>query len=174
LYGLESGVQELLDNVKKDFTLDNTRRTIKFTKEEGIQTAGLFMIGLPGETKQMTEKTINFAKELDLDFAKFAITVPFPGSALYEDLTKSGKLKRRDWENFVTFNPNPEELVYIPGKINPEELIYLQQRGHREFYLRPKIIFDQLFKIRTLGINDLFYGLIGLMQSVQNSRISLV
>ncbi len=174
LYGLESGVQELLDNVKKDFTLDNTRMAIKFTKEEGIQTAGLFMIGLPGETKQMTEKTINFAKELDLDFAKFAITVPFPGSVLYEDLTKSGKLKRRDWENFVTFNPNSAELVYIPGKINPEELIYLQQRGHREFYMRPKIIFDQLFKIRTLGINDLFYGLIGLMQSVQNRRISLV
>lgn len=168
LYGLESGVQELLDNVKKDFTLDIVRKTIAYTKEEGIQTAGLFMIGLPGETSQMTRGTINFAKEIDLDFTKFSITVPYPGSALYEDLTRNGKLVRHDWENFVTFNPNPEELVYVPGKIKAEELIYLQHKGHRDFYLRPKVIFNQLFKVRTLGIKELFYGLLGLFSHQLN------
>jgi radical SAM superfamily enzyme YgiQ (UPF0313 family) len=168
LYGLESGVQELLDNVKKDFTLDSARKTIAYTKKEGIQTAGLFMIGLLGETSQMTRGTINFAKEIDLDFTKFSITVPYPGSALYEDLTKSGKLARHDWENFVTFNDNPKELVSVSDKISPEELIYLQQKGHRDFYMRPKVILNQLFKVRSLGIKDLFYGLLGLFYRHRN------
>lgn len=163
LFGLESGVQELLDNVRKEFTLDNIKETIKYSKKEGIQTSGAFMIGLPGETKEMTQKTIDFAKELDLDFAKFAITVPFPGSVLYEDLTRNGKLKRHDWENFVTFNPDPRKLVYIPDKIKPEDLINMQFNAHREFYMRPKVIFNQLFKIRTLGMKELIYGLLGLI-----------
>lgn len=165
LYGLESGVQGLLDTVKKDFSLDNVKRAIKYTKEAGIQIAGVFMVGLPGETREMTQKTIGFAKELDLDFAKFAITVPFPGSELYENLTRSGKLKKHDWGDFVSFNTNPDNLVYVPGEIEPEELIKMQQRGHRQFYLRPKIIFRQLFKIRTVNINDLFLGLFSLFFS---------
>ncbi len=165
LYGLESGVQELLDNVKKSFTLDSVRRAIKYTKEAGIQTAGLFMIGLPGETRQMTQQTINFAKELDLDFAKFAITIPYPGSALYEDLNKTGELARKDWENFVTFNTNPKELVYVNGEMSPEELISMQRKAHLEFYLRPKIIFKQLFITRTIGIKDLIAGFFSLFFS---------
>ena len=163
LFGLESGVQESLNNVNKNFTLDDIRENIKYTKEAGIQTTGLFMIGLPGETKEMIRKTIDFAKEIDLDFAKFAITVPFPGSKIYEDLTERGELNRRDWENFVTFNPDPQELVYIPGKVKPEELINMQRKAHLEFYLRPKIIFGQLFKKRTLAMKYLYRGLFSLL-----------
>ncbi|MFH1508531.1 MAG: radical SAM protein, partial [Candidatus Omnitrophota bacterium] len=163
LFGLESGVQELLDNIDKSYSLEAIKTGISYARSEGIQTAGLFMIGLPGENKEMTQRTIDFAKELDLDFAKFAITVPFPGSQLYEDLTRSARFKRQDWENFVTFNPNPEKLVYIPGQMKPEELIDMQQKGHRGFYLRPKIIFRLLFKIRTIGIKDLFAGLLSLL-----------
>jgi len=163
LFGLESGVEELLNNVNKKCNLEDIRKAIRYAREEGVQTAGLFMIGLPGETKEMTRTTIQFAKELNLDFAKFAITVPFPGSKLYEDLTAKGELKRRDWDNFVTFNNNPKKLVCIPGKISPEELISLQQKAHREFYLRPKMILKQLFKMRTVGIKNLFFGLFSLL-----------
>lgn len=159
-YGLESGTQILLDNVQKSSNLSKAREIIKYTREEGIQTLGFFMLGLPGETKDTVRETINFAKELDLDFAKFSITIPFPGSQLYVDLVNSGRLKRQDWENFVSYNPDPENLVCVPGSIEPEELIKLQQKAHLKFYLRPKMIFKQLFKIRTVSIKELFLGFI--------------
>ncbi|MBU1912643.1 MAG: B12-binding domain-containing radical SAM protein [Candidatus Omnitrophica bacterium] len=162
MYGLESGVQALLDNIGKGFSVDYVKRIIKLTQQEDISVAGVFMIGLPGETRAMTQQTIDFAKQIDLDFAKFAITVPFPGSQLYEDLTRTGELKRQDWENFTTFNTNPKELVYVPGNMKPEELIEMQRKGHRDFYLRPEIIFRQLFKIRTISIKDLFSGFFSL------------
>ncbi len=163
LYGIESGRQKGIDNIKKNFSLDIVRQAIHNTKKEGIQTVGLFMLGLPGDTKESIKKTIQFAKEIDLDFAKFAITVPFPGTKLYEDLSGSGKLKRHDWENFLTFNSNPKDLVYVPGELTAEELINLQHRAHFEFYLRTKIIFRYLFKIRTISMKDLFCGLLNLL-----------
>lgn len=163
IYGIESGVEELLGNIVKSFGLEDIRRAIRDTQEAGILTTGLFMIGLPGETKEMAQKTIDFAKKIKVDFAKFAITVPYPGSRLYENLVSSGKLQRRDWENFVTFNPNPKDLVYIPGGMNPEELIKMQQKAHFEFYVRPQVILKQLFKIRTIRLKDLLLGFFSLL-----------
>jgi anaerobic magnesium-protoporphyrin IX monomethyl ester cyclase len=170
IYGIESGVEELLGNVVKSFGLEDIRRAIRNTQEAGILTTGLFMLGLPGETKEMAQKTIDFAKEIKVDFAKFAITVPYPGSRLYENLVSSGELQRRDWENFVTFNPNPEDLVYIPGGMSPSELIKMQQKAHFEFYVRPQIILKQLFKIRTIRLKDLLLGFLCLLFSRLNTR----
>lgn len=164
LYGLESGVQRSLDNINKNFTVNDIKDTLKHTRKAGIQTAGVFMLGLPGETKKMARQTIDFSKRIDLDFAKFAIAVPFPGSQLYDDLLRNGKLKRRDWENFVTFNTNPKELVYIPGGMNPEELINIQRRAHLEFYFRLKIIIRLLCKIRTVSMKYLFLGFLSLLR----------
>ena len=163
LYGIESGGQKEINYIKKNFNLDVVRHAIRDTKKEGIQTVGLFMLGLPGDTKESIKKTIQFSKEIDLDFAKFAITVPFPGSKLYEDLSSSGKIKRDDWENFLTFNSNSKDLVYIPGELTAEELMNMQRKAHFEFYLRSQIIFKYLFKIRTISVKNLFFGLINLL-----------
>jgi len=165
LYGIESGGQKEINNIKKNFSLDIAMQAIRNTKKEGIQSVGLFMLGLPGDTKESMRKTIRFAKEIDLDFAKFALTVPFPGSTLYQNLVSSGEFKRQDWENFLTFNSNSKDLVYIPGGLTAEELINMQQKAHFDFYLRPKIIFRHLFKIRTIRLKDLLLGFFSLILS---------
>lgn len=162
LYGIESGVEELLSNINKNYTLQEVRRAIDTSKKAKLETVGLFMIGLPGEDEKMTYQTINFARSLDLDFAKFAITVPLPGSKIYQDLKNAGKLNRQDWENFVTFNPNPKELVSATNKIEPEKLIQLQRIAHRKFYLQPRIIFRQIFRIKTVSLKYLLYGIYSL------------
>jgi radical SAM superfamily enzyme YgiQ (UPF0313 family) len=163
LYGIETGNQEILDKAKKNFNLNSIKKTVKDTKDAGIHAVGLFMLGFPGETKEMMQRTINFAREIDLDFAKFALTIPFPGSQLYDELTRSGKLKRQDWENFIPFNSDPKKLVCVTERIKPEELIHMQKKAHFEFYLRPKIIFRHLVKIRTIRLKDLLFGFLSLL-----------
>ena len=159
LYGIESGTGATLEKSKKQFNRDKVIQTIRATRKTGIETAGLFMLGLPGETRVMAEETIRFARQLKLDFAKFAITVPYPGSKLFEDLNKSGTPPSREWDQYVTFNTNPEKLVYIPGNFKPEELIELQRHAHLNFYLQPRLILRQLYGIRSIKIADLFRGL---------------
>jgi radical SAM superfamily enzyme YgiQ (UPF0313 family) len=163
IFGLESGVEELLRNIKKEYNLERVREAVNACKKAGLETIGLFMIGLPGETPELTLKTLKFAIELDLDFAKFAITVPFPGSELYEKLTKEGKLNRRDWENFTTFNPDPDKIVYVPDGMTPQQLIKLQRYVSRKFYFRPRMILKQILKIRTISPYFIWQGILSFL-----------
>ena len=162
LFGIESGVDLLLENVNKTFTTETTRKAMRMCREEGIDSVGLFMIGLPGETPEMTRQTIDFAKSLDLDFAKFAITVPFPGSQMFEDLRREGRLNREDWENWTTFQPDPQKMVFVPRDVSPEYLIRMQKQGLREFYLRPHMIYRHLVDIRTINARQVWHGVKGM------------
>jgi anaerobic magnesium-protoporphyrin IX monomethyl ester cyclase len=54
-----------------------------------IYTLGLFILGLPGETRETCEDTINFAKKLDCDIAKFNIAIPYPGSRFFDQNYKN-------------------------------------------------------------------------------------
>lgn len=161
LMGIESGVDILLGNVNKTLTTDKVREGVENARNAGIQTVGLFMIGLPGETPELTRETIQFSIDLDLDFAKYAITVPFPGSKLFEDRWQKD-LWRDDWDNYTTFNPDPDALIYHPIGYDPAELVKMQQVAMRRFYMRPTQIKKQIFNLRTISPRNLLYGLYGL------------
>jgi anaerobic magnesium-protoporphyrin IX monomethyl ester cyclase len=161
LMGIESGVDLLLGNVNKNITTAKVREGVANAKAAGLQTVGLFMIGMPGETPEMTRETVEFSVELDLDFAKYAITVPFPGSKLFEDRWQKD-LYRDDWENYTTFNPDPDRLIYHPHGYDPAELIRMQSWALRRFYMRPQQIRRQVFELRTLSPKMLLYGLYGM------------
>ena len=66
--GIESGVDLLLGNVNKKITTDKVRVGVENARNAGLQTVGLFMIGMPGETPEMTKETVEFAVDLDLGF----------------------------------------------------------------------------------------------------------
>ena len=161
LMGIESGVDLLLGNVNKNITTAKVREGVSNAKAAGLQTVGLFMIGMPGETPEMTRETVEFSVDLDLDFAKYAITVPFPGSKLFEDRWQKD-LYRDDWENYTTFNPDPDRLIYHPHGYDPAELIRMQSWALRRFYMRPQQIKRQIFELRTLSPKMLLYGLYGM------------
>jgi anaerobic magnesium-protoporphyrin IX monomethyl ester cyclase len=161
LMGIESGVDMLLGNVNKNLSTDKVREGVKNLRAAGIQSVGLFMIGLPGETPELTRETIEFAVDLDLDFAKFAITVPFPGSKLFEDQWQK-TLFRDDWENYTTFNPDPDRLIYHPEGYDPQLLIKMQSWAHQRFYMRPRQVYRQMVQLQTLSPKTLLYGLYGI------------
>lgn len=161
LMGIESGVDLLLGNVNKNLSTDKVRSAVKNLRDANIQSVGLFMIGLPGETPEMTRETIEFAVDLDLDFAKFAITVPFPGSKLFEDQWQK-TLFRDDWENYTTFNPDPDRLIYHPEGYDPQLLIQMQSWALKRFYMRPRQVYRQMVQLRTLSPKTLLYGLYGI------------
>ena len=58
IVGFESGDPQILKNIKKGATLEMGRNFVKNCKKVGIRVHGDFIIGLPGETKETIEKTI--------------------------------------------------------------------------------------------------------------------
>ena len=172
VFGIESGVDGLLHDVNKQNTAERSRETIRHCREVGITTVGLFMIGLPGESAAQTQETIEYACSLDLDFAKFAITVPFPGSELYTQMVKDGRLNRRDWENYTTFNPDHRQIVVASDVQSPEQLLEALREATTRFYMRPRMIARQLFSIRTVDARQMASGLWSLLPDIGSRRRS--
>lgn len=145
LYGLESGNQELLNNIRKGQSLKQIRKAMKWTQEAGIEAKGSFMLGLPGETPELAQKTIDFAIDLDLDFAIFCLTTPYPGTQLYEDFVAKYGDKDIDFKTYTSFAP-----IYLPeGYNNREQLVALQKKAYRSFYFRFGYIKKRFFSLKT-------------------------
>lgn len=100
-YGVESGNQNILDNIQKGIKLAEIKRAFKLTKNAGLMTLASFMIGNIGETKKTIQDTLNFAKEIDPDFYGFAIATPYPDSEFYLIAKERGYIQ----EDFLNYNP---------------------------------------------------------------------
>jgi anaerobic magnesium-protoporphyrin IX monomethyl ester cyclase len=141
-YGVESGVQRLLDLINKGETLEDMEKTFAITKEIGITIRGFFMLGLPTETYQESLQTIEFAKSLDPFWAQFTITTPYPGTSMFETLKAKGEIKTFNWEHYNTWTGWKEsEMVYLFKNRTLKELKSLQKKAVMSFYLRPKVFF---------------------------------
>ena len=70
-------------------------RRSRSAARSGVQTVGFFMVGVPGDTPATIERTIDLARELEPDFAKFTVFVPYPGTTDYNNLKAQGKLRGR-------------------------------------------------------------------------------
>lgn len=88
-YGVESGSQRLLDLIHKGTKKEKAMETFALTKKLGIR--GFFMLGLPTETAEESMETIQFAKELDPLWAQFTITVPYPGTPMFNNWILKGR-----------------------------------------------------------------------------------
>ncbi len=164
--GIESGVQRLLDAVNKGITLEAIEKAVRVIKEHSsIQVEGLFILGLPGETEQDAQKTIRFARRLPLDMAQFSVLIPYPGSALFDELSASGELDtgRRApapgqlhgaldtsvwsrYSSYICFNE--VEPIWVTPSLDAERLRRLQKAALRSFYLRPSQVWRQLRRLR--------------------------
>jgi anaerobic magnesium-protoporphyrin IX monomethyl ester cyclase len=101
--GLESGSQATLKLMHKQVTVEDGVRTVHLYRKAGIETAGFFIVGYPGETAASIEETFKLALTLPLDEISFNVPFPLPGSALFARL--GGPDDGVDWneENEVTF-----------------------------------------------------------------------
>ncbi len=143
--GVESGVQEVLDNMKKNLQIKQIRRFFADAKEAGILIHGCFLLGNPGETKETLERTLEFAKELNPDTAQFFPIMVYPGTAAYEWAEKNNYLTTKDFTEWLTEDGLHNCIVSRPGLSN-KDLVNFCDRARKEFYLRPRYIFSKGFQ----------------------------
>ena len=91
--GFESGDPQILKNIKKGATVEMARTFMKNCRKVGIRVHGDFIIGLPGETRETIQKTIEFAKELDPETIQVSLAHAMPGTELHDSMAKEGFLK---------------------------------------------------------------------------------
>lgn len=170
LYGFEFGNQRILDSVRKGITLEQSREAMYYSRKAGIITFGLFMFGMPTETRETCLDTIKFSKELNCDFAKFNIAIPLPGSEFFNEY--KDKIKgMNSFDEFTSWsdwsNNKRISLPYDFDGMTSEDLFDFQKKAMFEFYFRPTAIIN-IIKKRLVPFKKLFSG--GLLLILQNLR----
>jgi anaerobic magnesium-protoporphyrin IX monomethyl ester cyclase len=136
---LALGIESESDDVRKDMVKRLERQKIQaaFTnmREAGIRSFAFFIFGYPGETPASMDQTIDYAIELDPDFANFYPAVPYPGTALYEKCVRESLLPPElgnDWAKM-------EYSYYLLRGNGLDERIVMNaiNRAKRRFFLRP-------------------------------------
>lgn len=138
-YGVETGTQAHLDSLGKGITLDKIKQAFRWSWELGIETAAFFMLGHWEETEETLEQTWRFALELDPDYVSFNILTPYPGTPLYDKVSR--RFKGR-WEYFDAMH------AVLEPKISAGYLERFLDRCYRRFYFRPSYLARSISRIR--------------------------
>lgn len=138
IVGYESGVQQILKNIKKGATIERARDFTRDCKKLGLVVHGDFIIGLPGETPQTIEQTIKFAKQLDVETIQVSIAHAYPGTELYEFARENGFIINEQ----KMVDQGGHQLAHIEYPALPREVaVEAVHRFYDEYYLRPKAVF---------------------------------
>jgi hopanoid biosynthesis associated radical SAM protein HpnJ len=136
IVGYESGDQQILKNIKKGATIDMARRFTANCKNLGLTIHGDFIVGLPGETRETIRKSINFAKELDVQTIQVSIGHAYPGTEFYDHITKNGLINLNE---SMTDDVGHQLPNYAYPGLDRGELVEWVERFYGEFYFRPKV-----------------------------------
>ncbi|HYN44751.1 MAG TPA: cobalamin-dependent protein [Candidatus Limnocylindrales bacterium] len=126
---IESGDEYVLHHLmRKPVKLNDVKTIVNKARKIGLYVRGFFIIGSPEETKEQINNTVDFAKNLGLDWAHFFIFTPHYGTEMREICEKNNYIKKEamDFEKWffepviVTPEFNPEYLTKIKEEVNLE------------------------------------------------------
>ena len=133
--GIETESDDTRKNMMKRLEGQKIRAAIRNLRAAGIRSFGFFIFGYPGETPASLDRTIDYAIELDPDFANFYPAVPYPGTALYDKARREGLLASEDWSRM--------EYSYYQLRgngLDEQTVMDAIARARRRFFLRPRYL----------------------------------
>ena len=151
---LALGIESESDEVRKDMVKRLERQKIQTAfrnmREVGIKSFAFFIFGYPGETARTMDQTIDYAIDLDPDFANFYPAVPYPGTDLYDKAVREGLLTPEaaaEW-------PKMEYSYYLleGNGLDSQVVMDTINRAKRRFFLRPGYMARHLGDVARLAL----------------------
>ena len=147
--GVESGDPAMLKRIKKQLDLKRVLDVTNMAKRSGMKVYGFFMVGLPGDTPESMQKTIDFAIKMNPNIANFMVTIPFPGTELYDMVKKEGRFLM-DVDNGINAGFYANQVFYEMEDMDKEVILKYYKKTIRDFYLRPSKIFELATGMRSV------------------------
>ena len=139
LVGFETGSQQILNNIRKGTRIDRAIAFMRDCHALGILVHGTFIVGLPGETHESIDHTIEFAKAIDPYSLQVSLAAPYPGTALYREAQENGWLPPEHARGLVQEEGIQEAVLSYDG-LSSAEMHAALERFYRAYYLRPRPI----------------------------------
>ncbi|MGO8921985.1 MAG: hopanoid biosynthesis associated radical SAM protein HpnJ [Xanthobacteraceae bacterium] len=146
LVGYESGNQKILHNIKKGVLVEVARRFSKDCRELGIIVHGTFILGLPGETTETIQETLQFAKDVNPRTLQVSLAAPYPGTFLYKQAKENGWFAS-DVDLLTDEGTQIAPLNY--PHLGHTEIFDSVEDFYKKFYFRPSKIAEILGEMLT-------------------------
>jgi radical SAM superfamily enzyme YgiQ (UPF0313 family) len=118
LIGFESILPANLQQSSKGFNRPSRfKEVVGLLHAHGIAVYGCFVFGMDHDTPEVFLETARLAVEAQIDLPRFAISTPFPGTALYHRLEREGRILTRNWELY-----DGQHVVFEPARMSVQQL----------------------------------------------------
>jgi len=140
-FGIESGSEEILELMQKGISKEQAVNAFQWCRKEKIRIGAYFIIGYAKENERTIQETIDFAKELDPDFAMFYAGIPLPATDFHALAVEEKKIAPDYWRDYVLGRRNDRAPYLVPDM---EKWI---RRAFRSFYGRPSFLLKKLSNV---------------------------
>ncbi len=147
--GIESGSQQILDNIKKGTKIDQYLPYVRNAKKAGLLIHACYMVGNQGETKETMQETLRLAIKLNTDTAQFFPLIPYPGTEAYEYNKRQGYITAKDYDDYCLEDGSYNSVLELPN-LSAKEMVDFCNHALKKYYLRPRYILHRL----CVGLTD--------------------
>ena len=144
-FGFESGNEDVLRAFGKGgrATLAKGVEAVEMARKAGLEPNGFFMVGLTGDTEASMQDTIDYARRVRLDTMKCGMTTPYPGTPMFRQLRREGRIKTLDWDQYTVYNKAEE--IYEHPSLDWDTIKRFIKEFYAEAYFRnPSYIWRRL------------------------------
>lgn len=132
--GFESGDNRILKNIKKGINTEESLIFMRSARKAGLLVLADFIFGLPGETKETAEKTINFVKKMQPNMVQFAVATPIPGTEFYDWVLDNQYCLIDDLNDSIDENGFQKCIISYP-EFTKEDIEFYVNKALKEYYL---------------------------------------
>ncbi len=145
IVGIESYNQNSLKQYNRNVKENVIEELLSLCKKLNIEVCADFIFGIENETESDCMRTIEYAKELNIEFASFNILSPVPGTIVRKNAISSGKIKATDHH----FNLSTHKQLVETDLLTKKQLLRLRTRAIVSFYLRPRYLLRRLCNTKS-------------------------
>jgi len=146
--GIETTSADNLAAVGKDFNDSHgyLERIAKI-RQQGIAIIAGIIVGMDEDDRSVFSRALCFLQKAGVDALQLNILTPLPGTPLYEDFKRTGRIIDHDWRHY-----DFRHVVINPAKMTRFELQNGTDWLYSQFYRLDRIVLRSLRTLLTVGL----------------------
>lgn len=134
--GIESGSKHVRDGVEKGrFGTTDIINVVRKIQNAGINVIGNYIFGLPDDTRESMQETLDLAVEANCEFANFYCAMAYPGSSLY------AIAKEKKWplpDSWIGFSQHSYECLPLPTEtLSAADVLRFRDNAFNAYFKNP-------------------------------------
>jgi radical SAM superfamily enzyme YgiQ (UPF0313 family) len=130
--GIEAADDRVLTDVDKRYEVHEVYDTVRRIKDSGINIIGNYIFGLPEDTPETMQRTLDLAIDLKCEFANFYSAMAYPGSPLYDEAIRRGWRLPEKWSGY---SQHSVDTLPLPTRhISAGEVLSFRDRAFDAYF----------------------------------------